>query len=231
MADKPILIIMDSRGRDIDYYIDKAFVHLDAVLIWRGGLSLFETYNFAHETILYYEPKLIYVLTGICDLTELRSYDPRLVLLRYVTPQAAVYSYMAKLDLVHSQIYSLMNGRGVCPMIIFPTQTGMDMGRYSNYPDDLVHPHQRILNQALVTINRNVDRQNNSMNISTPFLASPVHTRCRGRVRHIYGKLSDGCHLTPVLRETWASKLYENSLLNTQKYDSYVLANHMYAGQ
>lgn len=30
MADKPILIVMDSRGRDIDYYIDKAFVHLDA---------------------------------------------------------------------------------------------------------------------------------------------------------------------------------------------------------
>lgn len=230
MADKPILIIMDSRGRDIAYYIDKAFVHLDAVLIWKGGLSLLDTFDFARETICYYKPKLIYVLTGICDLTVLRSYEPRLVLLRYVSTQATVDSYMTRLDHVHSQIYSFMNDKGMNPMIIFPTQTGMDLGRYSGYPEELVHPHQRKLNQALEIINRNVVHQNNSMHISTPFLASPVHTRCRGRVRHMYGKLSDGCHLTATLRDTWATKLYENSLLNTQKYDSYTMVNHMYAG-
>lgn len=118
----------------MDFYIDKAFVHLDAVHIWKGGLSLIDTLNFACETILHYQPKLIYVLTTICDLTELRSFEPRLVLLRYVSVQAAVYSYMSRLDYVHSQIYSLMSEQGMSPMIIFPTQTGMDMGRYSNYP-------------------------------------------------------------------------------------------------
>lgn len=189
------------------------------------------TFDFAREAMHFYKPKLIYVLTGICDLTEIRSYEPRLVLLRYASTEATVDSYMARLDYVHSQIYSFMNDMAVCPMIIFPTITGMDMGRYSNYPEDLVHPHQRILNRALELINRNVVHQNNSMHISTPFLASPVHTRCRGRVRHMYGKLSDGCHLTPSLRETWATKIYENSLLNSQKYDSYAIANHMYAGQ
>lgn len=221
---------MDSRGRDIAYHIDKAFVHLDAVLIWRGGLSLLDTFDFAHQTIDYYEPKLIYVLTGICDLTILRSHNPRLVLLRYPSIQATVDSYMTRLDYVHSQIFSFTKDKGGCPMIIFPTQTGLDMGRYSNYPEDLVHPHQVRFNHALEIINRNVVHQNNAMHISTPFLASPVHTRCRGRVRHMYGKLSDGCHLTPVLSETWATKLYENSLLNNQKYDSYELVNHMYAG-
>lgn len=220
---------MDSRGRDIAYYIDKAFVHLDAVLIWKGGLTLLDSFNFAREAIQHYKPKLIYVLTGICDLTVLRSHNPRLVLLRYPSTQATVDSYMARLDFVHSQIYSFMSNQGVCPMIVFPTQTGLDMGRYSNYPEDLVHPHQRSLNHALEMINRNVVHQNNSMHISTPFLASPVHTRCRGRTRHMYGKLSDGCHLTPALRETWATKLYENSLINNQKYDSYALVNHMYA--
>lgn len=68
------------------------------------------------------------------------------------------------------------------------------------------------------------------MRISTPFLSAPVHVRCRGKVRNIYSKLSDGCHLTPALREAWATKLYENSLINLQKYDSYALTNHVVAG-
>lgn len=46
---------------------------------------------------------------------------------------------MTKVDLVYSQIYSLRNQIGVGPMIIFPTQTGMDIARYSDFPDKLIN--------------------------------------------------------------------------------------------
>lgn len=214
----------------MDYHLDRAFACLDVVHVWQGGLTLSNTYTFAREAILHYKPRLIYILTGICDLTEIRSWEPRQVALRYESTQGSVFSYMSRVDLVHSQIYSLKESIGGPPMIIFPTLTGMDMAKYSYFPEDLVHPHQNQLNHVVSTINKQIVTQNNSMHISTPFLSSPVHVRCRGRVRNIYSKLSDGCHLTPRLREVWATKLYENSLANLQKYDLYALTNYVVAG-
>lgn len=53
MADRPILIIADSRGRGLEDYVNRTFVHLDAIVIWKGGLTLYNTYNFAREAILH----------------------------------------------------------------------------------------------------------------------------------------------------------------------------------
>lgn len=230
MSAVPVLIIADSRGRYLEHYIENTFIHLNAKIIWKGGLSLHNTFSFAREAVLLYRPNLIYVLTGLCDLTYLRSIEPRQVALRYESIQGTVYSYMTKVDLVHSQLYSLRRLTGVDPMIVFPTQTGMDMGVYSGFPDDLVHPHQHVLDNALVLINKHITTMNRSMRITTPFLASQIHSRCRGKVRNMYSKLPDGCHLSPFLRQIWATKLYENSLINFQKYDTYVLTNHVVSG-
>lgn len=230
MADRPILVVCDSRGRTLEPEILKTFIHLDVKVIWQPGLTLLATFQFAKEYILSLKPKIIYILTGICDLTQVYSHSPRMVILRNVTTQETVYSYMQKVDLVHSQIFSLKRFLGYGPMIVFPTQTGADMGWYSHYPGDRVHPQQLILDESISIINRNITTQNNSMRVFTPFLASPVHTRCRGKVRTMYNKLSDGCHLTQELSNLWAIKLYENSLKNANKYDQYNLTNHLYSG-
>lgn len=79
-------------------------------------------------------------------------------------------------------------------------------------------------------INRNITTQNNSMTVFTPFLVSPVHSRCRGKVRSMYSKLADECHLTENLSKEWAVRLYENALMNATRYDQYNLTNHLYAG-
>lgn len=177
-----------------------------------------------------YRPKLIYILTGICDITMLLSHNPRQVLLRNPTVSETVYSYLHKVDFVHSQIFAMKTWLGYGPMIIFPTQTGVDMARYSLFPDNLIHPHQRILDEAINVINHNITTQNASMRVLTPFLANSVHTRCRGRFRTTYDKLSDGCHLSNTLSNSWANRLYENSLMNANNFNSYNLTNHLYAG-
>lgn len=170
---------------------------------------------------------MIHVLTGVCDVTEIRSYNPRLILLRNPTVTATVYSYITRADLLHSMIFSLKSVLGYDPMIIFPTQVAVDLSRYNHFPHDLIHPHQAILNHAIMDNNRYIVTQNNRMHITTPFLAGPIHTRCRGRPRHMYAKLLDGCHPSPQICRIWAEKLYENSLVNAHKYDSYYLANQM----
>lgn len=230
MADRTILVICDSRGRTLEPCLLSAFIHLDVKVIWKPGLSLMNTFNFTENTILRLRPKLIYVLTGICDITLLLSHNPRQVLLRNSTVAGTVNSYLQKLDYVHSQIFSMKSELGYTPMIIFPTQTGVDMARYSFFPSNLSHPHQQVLDTAITIINRNITAQNAAMRIRTPFLACPVHTRCRGRVRTMYAKLSDGCHLSYYLSSLWACKIYENSLINANAYDHYNLTNYLYAG-
>lgn len=155
MADKPILVVCDSRGRTLEPEILATFVHLDVKVIWQPGLSLLATFQFAKEHILNLKPKIVFILTGVCDITQVYSHDPRLVLLRNTTIQETVYSYMQKVDFVHSQIFSLKRKLGHGPMIVFPTQTGVDMGRYSHYPDDRIHPQQRVLDDSISIINRN----------------------------------------------------------------------------
>lgn len=229
MADSPVLIVCDSRGRTLEPILKEVFVHLDVVVIWESGLTLMNTFKAAEYSILKHHPKLIYILTGICDITMLLAHNPRQVVLRNLTIAETVYSYIQKVDFVHSQIFSMKASLGYGPMVIFPTQTGVDMARYSSFPGNLYHPQQRTLNEAIATINRTITTQNASMNVLTPFLACPVHTRCRGRVRTMYSKLSDGCHLTTELSRLWASKIYENSLLNADRFDHYNLTNHLYA--
>lgn len=231
MADSPVLTVCDSRGRTLEPFIKEIFFHLEVKVIWEPGLSLMNTFYAAQDSILKYRPKLIHILTGICDVTMLLAHNPRQVVLQNLTTAETVYSYMQKIDTVHSQIFSMKATLGYGPMIIFPTLTGVDMARYSSFPANLSHPQQRVLDEAIVIINRNITTQNASMRILTPFLACPVHTRCRGRVRTMYNKLSDGCHLSTELSRRWATKIYENSLLNTSRYDHYNLANHLYGGQ
>lgn len=185
MADSKILAIGDSRAKHLSGYLDREFIHLDYELIWQSGLTFSNTHNFAKSKILEIKPKLIHVLPGVCDLTEIRSYNPRLVLLRNPTVTATVYSYITRADLLHSMIFSLRSALGYDPMIIYRTQVGVDLSRYNHFPHELIHPHQAVLNHAILDINRYIVTQNNRMHITTPFLAGPIHTRCRGRPRHV----------------------------------------------
>lgn len=229
MADRPIVIVADSRARHLGEHLARQFIHLDYKLIWQPGLRLMNVYNVACSTILEVKPKLIYILPGICDVTEIRSHEPRLILLRNPSVVSTVYSYITKLDLLHSQLFSINSYLGHYPMIVFPTQVGMHLSRYSDYPNELIHPHQNILNHSINEINKHITTQNKCMNITTPFLAAPIHIRCCKRVRHVYNKLQDGLHPSTAICKIWAEKLYENALINVNKYDDFDFSNKIYS--
>lgn len=223
-----ILIIADSRGRRLGHELDRTFEYVDFKFIWRSGLTLRSVTDFAADTILEYKPHMIYVLVGICDVTYLISRNPPSVALRYPSVQATVSYYMHGIDRAHQGIYSLHNLVGHQIMVIFPTLTGMDIRRYNAYPRDLISPQQVTLNQAVININRLITAMNRSMGIFTPFLATPVHPRCRRRYRFAYDRLVDGCHPSDHLCYLWANKLFANALRNVDKYTTFSLINDMY---
>lgn len=223
-----ILIIADSHGRRLEHELDRVFEYEDYKLIWRSGLSLRSVTDFATDTVINYRPHLVYVMVGICDVTYLISRNPHSVALRHPTVQATVNHYMHGIDRAHQGIYALHNIVGHPIMIIFPTLTGMDIRRYNGYPQNLHSPQQTTLNQAVININRHVTAMNRSMGISTPFLSTPVHPRCRHRYRFVYSRLVYGCHPSDDLCALWANRIFMNALRNADKYPLLSLTNSMY---
>lgn len=225
-----ILFIADSRGRTLQAEISRFFDHhyFDYEFIWRGGLRLEETADFARSTIIRYKPHLVYILPGICSITKLISRDPWSAGLRSPTFNGTVSLFLTGLDNAFQGIYSLSSQTGHPIMIVTPTQSGLDFTVYNSYPHDLISPHQRIINAAILEINRHVVSMNRSMRIKTPFLGSYTHPRCKHRNRVVYNKLEDGCHPSPNLVRHWAYKLWKNCQKNSEYYPTYSLVNHMY---
>lgn len=228
MADRPILIISDSRGRLLDYELNETLHDMHFYHIWQGGLRLQNSFNLAKSHILYLKPKLVYFLNGVCDITYVRTREPWSVALRNRSPTITCDNYMMSIDHLHANTFALSDQVGHFLMIIFSSQTGVDIGKYNGYPRDLISPEQVYMNKAIHMINHRISQMNRSMSIVTPFLSSPTHQRCRGKYRFVSDKLIDGCHPTSELCKVWATKLRDNILTNISKYDHYALANQMY---
>lgn len=113
-------------------------------------------------------------------------------------------------------------------MILPVTQTGLDIGKYNQYPEDLLSPEQPILDVALAQINKNIILMHKSVGTIPPILASAVHMRCRGKVRFASAKLEDGCHPTRDLCHVWSRRIHNNARLNMELLDHYSLVNQIY---
>lgn len=207
MADRPILIISDSRGRLLDPELNNVLHDTNFYHFWQSGLKLENTYNFARSHIFDLKPKLVYFLNGISDVTYVRTYNPWSVAMRNISPFTTCENYMLTIDQLHANTFALSDQIGHFLMIIFSSQTGVDIGKYNGYPTELISPEQKPLNKAMQLINHRISQMNRSMNIVTPFLSSATHKRCRGKYRFSSDKLWDGCHPTPELCHIWATKL------------------------
>lgn len=223
-----ILFIADSRGRLLQAEISRFFDTRQYCFIWRNGLKLEDSANFARTTILSFKPTMVYILTGLCSITCITSRDPWTAGLRTRSVGGTVSRYLRALDCAHQEIYSMSSIIGSPIMIVIPTLTGMNFTTYNSYPSDLVSPLQRILNASIAEINRYVVAMNRATRVKTPFLAASVHPRCRHRYRNSFVKLLDGVHPSQDLCAVWAYKLYVNAMKNLDYYPTFYLINHMY---
>lgn len=171
----------------------------------------------------------VIMVGNLCIPHVITSRESWSIGLRVPTVRGTVMNYMESLDKAHREIFQSELSRAVGHqlMIITPTQTGVDIGRYNSYPDNLVSPQQKTLNIAILNINRHVTALNRSMQIKTPFLANIVHPRCRRRNRFVPARLLDGCHPTPELCAIWARIIFKNAMRNIDNYHTFALVNTM----
>ena len=150
-----------------------------------------------------------YWLVYICDIT-IRDKKTKITTLRSTDS----HTTLQNVDILAKSLLACIED--ICPSLktVLCPIIGIDLNRYNHQQGDYtlfgnVHPQQKLLNDVVVEINRLVTSINERNRVVTPWLAREVHHRCKGRYRHYYQKLADGCHLTDDLRVTWSQLLIE----------------------
>lgn len=156
----------------------------------------------------------IYCLAGICDLTS-KNKVSHIVSIRNHNSDHLVRDYCSTLHQAHLRIIQLSPLADKLKCIFCPIP-GLNFATYNkrHHPEDA--ENQGILNEAIVKLNAEVVNFNKLHNNFTPWISRSVHRRHRQTFTNYYDKLaSDGCHLSPRLRQHWAETLHEAVVNNS----------------
>lgn len=211
-----ILIVTDSRGAGLQDRLDSALggSALVTVVVNKGaGYELAAIRALPHLTRL--KPHLVILLLGICDLT-FRSARTKVTSLRHLSVSQNVDHVLAS---ARAAIDILTATDGI--KVSLATITGIELVDYNNPARRLMdtaayrvynatkvrHPHQGLLNDSVMEINRGLVQINRANSIPTPWTAGLVHTCFKRAVHHYYIRLVDGCHLDEPTKNAWSSLL------------------------
>lgn len=207
------LVISDSRGSELQYYLDQldCYPFNIKVLVYKGK-SIIEAVKAAKSKILWWSPRFILIMNGICDVTQLDR-QTRLVSLRNNERQASL-EYRESMDIVNHHLKILLDGNQA--KVIFAQIVGLDIAKFNK--EVLVNPQQEELDATISTINTEINSFNKVNGVISPWLARDVHKNNKGRKKARYWLLGeDGVHLTLELKERWASEILASFHKNYDK--------------
>ena len=204
-----VVILADSRGRGLETLLCDFPRHSISVLVFPGA-GLHRLKEYAVSYFERHQADQLYILAGICDIT-ICDKKTKITTLRSTDSHTTLQNF----DILAKSLLACIED--ICPSlkIVLCPIIGIDLLRYNHQQgcspslSGNVHPPQKLLNDVVVEINRLVTSINERNRVVTPWLAREVHHRCKGRYRHYYQKLADGCHLTDDLRVTWSQVLIE----------------------
>lgn len=219
------LVIADSRGRGLQQLISPRGSDACCVLVHSGAGSELAVLR-SLRAIDNVKPDLIILMTGICDLTWRHS-RTGLTQLRSTEVDECVSRVLgairAALDLLATP----------ARRISIATLTGLDLADYNHKPRrnmsdseyehyckhvKIAHPHQGILNDTIVEVNRQIIALNKAASMPTTWLAGRVHSCFKNKYRHFYKHLIDGCHPSGGTRDFWAAQV-SKSVKKTKNND------------
>ena len=207
-----ILIVSDSRGKGLKPLLDPPLGYtIDFVP--KNWATLEETVNIVRCKLFRKNPTVtcIYILTGICSVTEKCEQS---ISLPYDTKEELV-------ELVTSKIGNTRIGnKKIDDITTIPTVLctfpGVDLIRANNKNATGIHPQQELLNEGMIDINDFIVDLNLTRGFSTPMLSAAIH-RCHQRrkdgtkkYRHHYSRLDDGIHPTASTLQYWKKRLEED---------------------
>ena len=211
---KRIMVVTDSRGRDLDHHLrheeDCYTLH---VLAGAGLVSLID-FALNSSPALY---DMIVILGGICDITH-KNHKSGEISLRAnhastLVPQLED-AIDPKLDLL----------RCIVPKTVLSTTYGVNLWRYNQhtrgYTGPSPHPDQGNLLECVGRVNEMLSSLNYKVKLPIIWLNNEVHYhRGKKRTHTRYNLMWDGCHPGPQLRKKCAA-LIVKAVKRTFSYDS-----------
>lgn len=195
-----ILIVGDSRIRNLNYYLANSTLNLQFYVKCLPGAKLDQLMLKAMANLSSYDDiSMVILIGGINNITWHAT-------LRHYRQNEICDSVMQELYRITDRIIGIS---GI--PVAFATLPGMSLSAYAPQMEYRLAPLQGILDDAVIEINRRICGLNRLRYLNTPDLAYPVH-RCvgrRGRYYSHYSFLYDGLHPGPVLLDKWATKLFE----------------------
>lgn len=210
------LVIADSRGAHIAPILQATKDIGETKVVVNPGATILNAVQTARGTITTFQPDLIVVIAGICNITK-RNRNTRMISLKHNNVDGIITEVMDEVVKARAEIERTSGA-----WISFATVTGTDLtdvnnhGRrtmtdaeYRTYVNTvkIPHPDQGTLDNALFELNRRITAHNNIHHTPTTWMAEVVHPYLRGQHRSYYTRLRDGCHPTPNTRTRWAHQI------------------------
>lgn len=202
---KLLLIFTDSRGRDLDVYLEHPNILIKAF----SGATMSRIISRAEPIIHKYQPACVLFIGGTCDLTSMNK-ETRIISLRHDNIG----------DLLDHMISVFKNARELAIQkfphikVAFGGVCGIDIDRYNGLTT--FSPLQPVIDDTVHLLNYQIKTDNIQHGLVHPTLTSRVHiTRSKKTRRNQYRLLSDGVHLTEALYMDWARNIvrfYNNNL-------------------
>lgn len=182
----------------------------------RPGATILRAVETSIHAITTYQPKLIIVTAGICNITK-KDHTTKVITLRNTIAEIIIASVMDDIEKAHLRIRRITKAP-----ISFATITGADLAdinhkqrrhmsakEYRQYVNchKIIHPDQETLNNVIYAINRRITAFNYVNHTPTTWMAEVVHPYIRGKHKSYYTRLADGCHPTPNTRRRWAHQI------------------------
>ena len=217
---KTIYIVSDSRGVDMDTHINPPPPGYRIRIYFEGGATLQKLLTMTKSAINSKPCELIYILGGICSITEKEKGKVELPF------DSADAVYQAVKELFKAVITDLDN-YDTTPVILCQL-VGVDLkmvneevkGQESarKRKRGIKHPKQDIMDEAILKLNAFIRLLNTERGHETPELGAAVHKH-HGQQgwTHTYNHLRDGVHPTLQTQKYWAKRFEENMGLFLKK--------------
>lgn len=192
----PVLIICDSRGADLQWYIDQ--LPCDPfnikVLTYRGK-GIIDAVRCAKSTIIWRSPAIIMVLNGICDVTSLDR-ETRLVSINDRPSSMIIQEYRESMEIVSHFVKIHLDGMKC--RVVFAQIVGIDISSWNSQAQS--HPQQHLLDSIIHDVN------------------IEIHHNVKGKKKTRYNRLAeDGVHLSDYLKAKWAAEIVLSLSMNYEK--------------
>lgn len=199
-----VVVIADSRGADLQTEFNMMNTQpFDIKVLYFKGKGILDAVKLATPKLIWWAPKIVVILNGLCDLT-FKNKETKIVNLRHPTKETAAAHHFDSMD--HARHYLYIQLIEAPCHLVFSHIVGMDLMKYNK--ENTRNVQQYVLDESITEINIAVNRYNEMHGAVSPWLARDIHRNIKGKKITKYHKLSDdGVHLTEDLKRKWAMEI------------------------